>query len=124
MASIVEYLSAWWWNSPDPNLEVNVPLAPPLRHDETDEKKNKTKSLISIEDLISIKLKPVKNYIPAPARNMPAMNKYKLCMMNKAQLQEILRTRLKHVPKRQKKKSFIPRHPVLKELLSKTESRR
>jgi hypothetical protein len=75
--------------------------------------------LISINDLKSVNLTPVKNIIPGPARNMPPFDKVNLKMLNKAQLNQVLSVKLKPVIKNKKPDYYAPRHPVLKELHSK-----
>ena len=73
--------------------------------------------LISVNDLINVKLKPVKNIMPSPARNMPPIDKRRLGELNKAQLKEILSIQLKPLKKKNSIKIYMPRHPVLRELL-------
>ena len=86
MSGLVNYLSSWW-NSSEPNQVgtsvdtspssesfVKIPLSPiPVL-------------LVSANDLLQVKLKPVINVIPAPARNMPPIDKFQLGMLNQAQL--------------------------------------
>ncbi len=117
MSGLVNYLSSWW-NSSEPNQVgtsldtspssesfVKIPLSPnPV-------------FLVSANDLLQVKLKPVINVIPAPARNMPPIDKFQLGMLNQAQLKEILSVKLRTVKKQEIRKVFEPRHPVLKELL-------
>ena len=74
------------------------------------------KYLISINDLKSVNLTPVKNIIPGPSRNMPPFDKVNLRMLNKAQLNAILNVKLKPVIKKEKTIYYPPRHPVLNEL--------
>jgi hypothetical protein len=78
------------------------------------------KYLISIDDLKSVNLQPVKDVIPGPSRNMPAtFDKVDLRNLNKAQMQAILNVKLKHTPPIEKPTYYAPRHPVLYELLMK-----
>lgn len=74
--------------------------------------------LISEKDLLNAQLKPV-NVIPAPARNMPNLDKITLKEMNKAYTNDILNIKLKKTLVNPKKIYYEPRHPVLKELLTK-----
>ena len=76
--------------------------------------------LISVDDLLNVKLKPVKNVIPSPARNMPVIDKFKLHMLNQAQLKEILSVKLRPISPRNTRK-YEHRHPVLREMLQKVE---
>ena len=76
------------------------------------------KYLISIDDLKSVNLQPVKDVIPGPSRNMPAaFDKVDLRNLNKAQMHTILNVKLKHTPQIEKPTYYEPRHPVLYELL-------
>ena len=78
--------------------------------------------LVSVDELLSVKLKPVIDIIPSPARNMPHVSKFQLHMLNKAQLKAILNVKLNHINKDiyTKPKVYYPRHPVLKELMMKS----
>jgi hypothetical protein len=75
--------------------------------------------LISEKDLLNVKLKPIENVIPAPARNMPNLDKFTLHMLSKAQLDDILAVKLKKTEVNLKKDFYEPQHPVLRELLCK-----
>lgn len=78
------------------------------------------KHLVSLNDLKSVHLTPVKDIIPNPSRNMPPLfDKIDLRNLNKAQLTQILNVKLKHVPLEEQKREYKPRHPVLRELLDK-----
>lgn len=68
--------------------------------------------------LQKVVLKPV-NIQPAFARNMPK-NSYSLIQLSKEQLQDIIQNTLKPIPTI-KKKQYVHRHPVLRELLEKTQ---
>lgn len=125
MSSLVNYLHSWWV-TPDTSENSGVtdnesndvipPVAPELSETPSNIP-NEIVFLVSTKELLSVKLKPVKNVIPAPARNMPCINKFELHKLNQAQLKEILNVKLKHVKQREKTKKYEPRHPVLKELL-------
>lgn len=78
------------------------------------------KFLISAADLEKINLKSTKDIIPNPSRNMPLLDKVNLQSLNKAQLDIILNVKLKPIPKIEKIKIYEPRHPVLKEILQRT----
>lgn len=81
------------------------------------EKEVPKKYLISINDLKSVNLNPVKDIIPGPSRNMPPMfDKVDLRNLNKAQLDAILSVKLKPTPPIVKKVYYEPRHPVIREL--------
>ena len=75
-------------------------------------------NLISEKDLLNVQLKPL-NVIPAPARNMPNLDKITLREMNKAYTDDILNIKLKKAVINPKKTYYEPRHPVLRELLTK-----
>lgn len=84
------------------------------------EKNLDKKYLITLSDLKSVNLQPVKDIIPAPSRNMPPLfDKINLQNLNKAQLECILNVKLKPTPKVEKIIYYEPRHPVLAELLKK-----
>jgi hypothetical protein len=77
-------------------------------------------NFISIEQLKSVNLQPIKDIIPNPSRNIPPnFTKVDLRNLNKAQLDCILNVKLKPVPKIIKNTIYEPRHPCLKELLNK-----
>lgn len=122
MSSLVNYLSSWWI-SPEQNLEgtsTDVTSTPKkLNNTSIQKKKTYKRSLVGIsaQDLLSVKLKSVKY---SPARNIPPQLSYsKLDMINKIQLQDILNVKLKSVKPNKKKTIFLPRNPVLKEILQK-----
>jgi hypothetical protein len=79
------------------------------------------KFLITKELLEEINLKPPIDIIPNPSRNMPPIDKVNLKCLNKAQLNIIMSVKLKPIPKIEKTQIYIPRHPVLKEMLEKTK---
>ncbi len=106
MSSLVNYLKSWLY-TPEKIHETTMTVPHVINY------------LVSIDELNSVKLKPIKTIIPAPARNMPRMNKFKLHMLNKAQLHAILNVKLKPVKLSTKPTTYLPRHPVLQELLSK-----
>jgi hypothetical protein len=75
---------------------------------------------VTINDLKSVNLNPVKDIIPNPSRNAPPFfEKVDLRNLNKAQLNCILNVKLKPIPQLEKVKVYEIRHPCLKELLSK-----
>jgi hypothetical protein len=75
---------------------------------------------ISIKDLKSVQLQPVKDVIPNPARNAPpCFTKVDLRNLNRAQLNSIMSVKLKPTPKVEKKRIYEVRHPCLRELLTK-----
>ena len=85
MSGLVNYLSSWW-ESPDNQEGTNVdkpvpnpvPNPPPIKNNI---KLRDTVLLITANDLLLVKLKPVHNVIPAPARNMPLIDKFQLEML-------------------------------------------
>jgi hypothetical protein len=75
---------------------------------------------VSINDLKSVNLTPVKDIVPNPSRNAPPFfEKVDLRNLNKAQLNSILNVKLKPIPQLEKVKVYEVRHPCLRELLSK-----
>jgi hypothetical protein len=75
---------------------------------------------ISIKDLKSVQLQPVKDVIPNPSRNAPpCFTKVDLRNLNRAQLNSIMSVKLKPTPKIEKKRIYEVRHPCLRELLTK-----
>ena len=74
---------------------------------------------VTINDLKSVNLNPVKDIIPNPSRNAPPFfEKVDLRNLNKAQLNCILNVKLKPIPPIEKK-VYEVRHPCLREILSK-----
>ena len=108
MSSLVNYLSSWVISTK--NLETPIDSAKIVPENII--------YLVSVSDLVGVKLKPVKNIIPAPARNMPYISKFELNMLNQAQLKYILSVKLKPIEKIQKPTFYLPNHPVLRELLT------
>lgn len=75
---------------------------------------------VTINDLKSVNLNPVKDIVPNPSRNAPPFfEKVDLRNLNKAQLNCILNVKLKPIPILEKVKVYEVRHPCLRELLSK-----
>jgi len=74
---------------------------------------------ITSDKLLAVKLKPPRDVVPSPARNMPPMDKFILTQLNKAQLDEIMKVKLRKIPERERPKYYEPKHPVLKELIKK-----
>lgn len=109
MTSLVNYLSSW---------VITPPKIVQQELDKPTVSKENIIYLVSVSDLVSVKLKPVKNIIPAPARNMPHISKFELNMLNQAQLKSILSVKLKPVEKIQKPTFYLPNHPVLRQLLT------
>jgi len=127
MSSLVDYISSWWiapetdsTDSTDAKVDAlsPPPLAPKLKAQPDPDISEGIVYLVSVSELLSVKLKPPKDIIPAPARNMPHITKFQLNMLNRAQLKAILSVKLKPVKKPTKPKVYAPRHPVLRELLA------
>ena len=128
MSSLVDYISSWWITPDTDSRDANVdalsppplapPLAPKLKAQPDPDISEGIVYLVSVSELLSVKLKPPKDIIPAPARNMPHITKFQLNMLNRAQLKAILSVKLKPVKKPTKPKVYAPRHPVLRELLA------
>ena len=75
---------------------------------------------VSINDLKSVNLNPVRDIVPNPSRNAPPFfEKVDLRNLNKAQLNCILNVKLKPIPQLEKVKIYEVRHPCLRELLTK-----
>ena len=111
MSFLSEYITYYFYSS---ESKIEEPVQ--VKDSETVQKKY----FISITDLNSVNLHPVKNVIPGPSRNMPPMfDKVDLRNLNKAQLNAILNVKLKPTPPIIKKNYFEPRHPVIKELHAK-----
>jgi len=108
MSIVFNYINSWLYTP-----ELNLDATPVIK---TSDKT--TIYLVSATELLSVKLKPVTDVIPSPARNMPNINKFQLHMLNKAQLSAILSVKLKSVKRPLKPMVYLPRHPVLRELLS------
>lgn len=113
MSSIIDYISSWWVT---PKIDSTNSLDNDMSQTPV-KSEHEAVYLVSVSDLLSVKLKPPKDIIPAPARNMPHITKFQLNMLNQAQLKAILSVKLKHVEQSYKPKVYTPRHPVLKELL-------
>lgn len=120
MSSLVNYISSWWV-TPTTTLKTGADESRSTITTITTVPVKKTDDivyLVSVSDLVSVKLRPVKDTIPAPARNMPPISKFHLSMLNQAQLKAILNVKLRPIVKTQKPVYFPPKHPVLVELLS------
>jgi hypothetical protein len=116
MYSLVNYINSWWIGVPEQNKE-DLMETRAISNTQCKEVNNiKNKCLISANDLVKVKLKPIKDIIPSPARNMPPIDKFQLHMLNQAQLKEILNVKLRPTPPRTVKK-YEHNHPVLRELL-------
>jgi hypothetical protein len=111
MSSLVNYLSSWVISTKNLETPINCPKI-------VQQEPENIIYLVSVSDLVGVKLKPVKNIIPAPARNMPHISKFELNMLNQAQLKSILSVKLKPIEKIQKPTFYLPNHPVLRELLT------
>jgi hypothetical protein len=78
---------------------------------------------VTLNDITKIKLKPVEHrvlsdIIPNPSRNAPPnFSRVDMRNLNRAQLNSILNVKLKPIPVKEKP-VYIPRHPVLRELLT------
>lgn len=81
----------------------------------------KVGGFVSIKDLKSVHLTPIKEIIPNPSRNAPpCFSKVDLRNLNRAQLNCILNVKLKPVPPSiAVNKIYEVRHPCLRELLKK-----
>lgn len=111
IASYYKYLSSYFYN--DKNEETKELL------NDSDNDFVKV-GFISIQDLKSVNLHPVKNIIPNPSRNAPpCFTKVDLRNLNRAQLNSIMSVKLKPTPKVEKKHIYEVRHPCLRELLTK-----
>lgn len=119
MSSIFKYIYFLW--TPQENREEESSATLIIHPDTKSKNTTLNRSIISVNDLINVKLKPVNNIIPAPARNMPPLTKFDLKRLNQAHLKDILSVKLKKTKKRILKRKFPPRHPVLFELLEKTK---
>ena len=137
MSGLINYLSSWVYAPIDENNTDNllkVPPAPPLIINSKStlkpslsvstpkkERPKEEKTLITMEDLLKIKLKPISDSIPGPARNMPVMSKFQLNILTKGHLQAILSVKLRKITVSPRQKVFINRHPVLRELQQKVK---
>jgi len=102
---MLSYVYSWLYPEP-PTPEIKYPEI------------SFNRTLISETDLLKVNLKPL-NVIPAPARNMPNVDKFTLQALSKAQIEDILAVKLKKTNINQTKTYYEPRHPVLQELLIK-----
>ena len=116
MSALFSYIGYWWSSSEDRSGVEQDKVTNVIPKSLLEEK---PLSLISASDLIKVKLNPPKYIIPAPARNMPPLDKITLNFLNQAQLREIMSVKLKKIKYREKVEYYEPRHPVLKELLQK-----
>ena len=77
-----------------------------------------TKQVIYEKDLLNVRLKPVQVQVPQVQPTEPIKPKFTLQSLSKEQLANILAVKLKKT-NINPKQEYEPRHPVLKELLSK-----
>lgn len=113
MSALFSYIGSWWVTPQEQNeVEADNVILKSFPNE-------RRLSLIAPTDLINVKLNPVKDIVPAPARNMPPLNKFTLNVLNQAQLRQILSVKLKPTKHIEKINCYEPRHPVLKELLQK-----
>ena len=117
MSSLINYIYDCWYDKQQTTVTSGYHMT-----DEFDYSIVDAKYLISKEDLEKINLKPVDNIIPGPSRNMPPLDKVNLQSLNKAQLNVILNVKLKPIPQIEKQTKYLPRHPVLRELLDKYQA--
>jgi hypothetical protein len=106
--SIFNYFSSYFYNNENEN--------------ENDKKTDDFIKVhyVTMNDLQSVNLQPVKDIIPNPSRNMPPFyDKVDLRNLNKAQLNSILNVKLKPTPLIEKNIVYEIRHPCLRELLNK-----
>ena len=116
MSALFNYIGYWWLSPEDQNgveADKSINVIPKSFSEE------RPLSLISPSELIKVKLNPLKDVIPAPARNMPPLDKFTLNVLNQAQLKQIMSVKLKKTKNKEKVIYYEPRHPVLKELLQK-----
>lgn len=116
MSALFNYIG-YWWSSPEDHNGVEADKTSNVIPKSFSEER--LLSLISPSDLIKVKLNPPKDIIPAPARNMPPLDKFTLNVLNQAQLKQIMSVKLKKTKHIEKVRYYEPRHPVLKELLQK-----
>lgn len=122
MSSIINYLNSWWWAPVKNSKEGNADdLKDSKDHQNPQELKSIERPIIKPEDLLKVKLRKVnlKHPIVGTARNMPPISKFRLHMLTKDHLEEILNVKLKHVENAPKKRTFVSKHPVLRELKQK-----
>lgn len=75
---------------------------------------------VSIKDLKSVNLTPVREIVPNPSRNAPpCFSKVDLRNLNRAQLNCIMNVKLRPIPPRDPVRIYEVRHPCLRELLKK-----
>lgn len=108
MSSLYYYFMSYFYDDNSKELVV----AKEIPHEEIKPKK----FLISFEELNNVNLKPSKDVIPAPSRNMPLIDTFELNLSNKAQLDEILNIKLKPTIVNKKPTYYPPKNPVIKEL--------
>jgi hypothetical protein len=120
MSALFSYIG-YWWSSPEDQNGVEADKSTNIIPKSFTDKK--PLSLISQSDLIKVKLNPPKDIIPAPARNMPPVDKFTLNVLNQAQLKQIMSVKLKKTKHKEKVIYYEPRHPVLKELLQKNSKK-
>ena len=110
MSFFYNYFSYYLYGGEPEEVPPSTEVTPP----------SQKKYLITIDDLKTVNLQPVKDVIPGPSRNMPAaFDKVDLRNLNKAQMQAILNVKLKRTEPIEKPRYYAPRHPVLYELLLK-----
>ena len=93
-------------------------------HTENDIITVEKKFVISLSDIKSVNLQPVtKQLNKKKEQKTNNFEKINMRCLNKAQLDAIMNVKLKHVDNIVENKTYEPRHPVLKELLNKTNKK-
>lgn len=107
MSSFYYYFMSYFYDNNSKEL-------PPKEISREEIKPNKF--LISFEELNKVNLKPSKDVIPAPSRNMPLIDTFELNIYNKAQLYEILNIKLRPTIVNEKPTYYPPKNPVVRQL--------
>ena len=113
MSALFNYIGSWWMT---PEVQTGVEADNVIPKSFPNERRL---SLISPTDLLKVKLNPIKDIIPSPAKNIPPIDKFTLNVLNQDQLRQILSVKLKPSKHVEKNNCYETRHPVLKELLHK-----
>ena len=117
--SLLNYFSHYFYNSDDQNKNQDQEISDNI-YLEYDIINIDKKFIVSLNDIKSVNLQPVKPNLNKPKQQNNKFEKVNMRCLNKSQLDAIMNVKLKHIEINNENKVYEHRHPVLKELLDKT----